>query len=130
MQHCCLGVGDLMFGSKPTVGSDHGKSALHINAKVEVPEQNWTPRVSKVDIIEAQDGWGHWLSCWELENVLRILLNELGLAETLNSFDSGLHQGCPLGIEPELVDESLQAQAMFTCTLWIYAMQRSAAAQD
>ena len=108
---------------EPTIGPDHGKSALHIDAKVEVPEQNWTPRIPKVHIVEPQDGWGNWLSCWELENVLRILFNELSLAETLNSFDSGLDQGCPLGIEPELVNESLQAQAVITCTFCIYVMQ-------
>ena len=92
---------------EPTIRPNHGKSAFHVNAKVEVPEQLGPPRVPKVHIIEAQDGRGHWLSRRKLEDVIWVLLNELSLTEALNGLDPGLNQGGSFGIEPELVDEGL-----------------------
>ena len=60
-----------------TIRSHHGKSAFHINAKIQISEQHGAPGVAKVHIHEPQDGWGYRLSCWESENVFWILLNEL-----------------------------------------------------
>ena len=90
-----------------TIWPNHGKSAFHVNSEVEIPEQCGAPRVPEVHIHEPQDGWGHRLGSWESEDVLRILLDQLRLAESLDSFDSGLNEGGSLGIESELVNECL-----------------------
>ena len=62
---------------KFTIWPNHGKSAFHVDTKIEVFEQSGAPRVAKVHIHEPQNGWGHRLSSWESEDVLRILFNEL-----------------------------------------------------
>ena len=60
-----------------TIRSHHGKSAFHVNAKIQIPEQRGTPGVAEVHIHEPQDGRGYRLSRRESENVFWILLNEL-----------------------------------------------------
>ncbi len=60
-----------------TIRSHHGKSAFHVNAKIQIPEQRGTPGVAEVHIHEPQDGRGYRLSRRESEDVFWILLNEL-----------------------------------------------------
>ena len=60
-----------------TIRSHHGKSAFHVNAKIQISEQRGAPGVAEVHIHEPQDGRGYRLSRRESEDVFWILLNEL-----------------------------------------------------